>query len=303
MYKRQLQAKAEAAHKDVVDRDMEIQRLKEQLAAYERGRPAPAAAQVVPRGAFDVVPDVEVIEDKTGTRVVLSDQVFFSSGSSELTERGKKTLVQVADILKRHDTLLLEDDPYSDLRYSGERVPPIKSLAPEHVVYSTTLSKTFAPGLRIGVCIAPEFIQRWLVTARQGVDLHTNTLAQALAAEYLTGGYLDRQLPRIIELYAPRQLAMLDALERHMPEDFTWSHPEGGIVLQAIEGNELAREEDGSRLGHDRVVAQAIDRFAMCRDRELQKPPVFLHRRIAARTGQFRKDMRVRIDDHRHPPA
>lgn len=138
---------------------------------------------------------------------------------------------QVADILKRHDTLLLEDDPYSDLRYSGERVPPIKSLAPEHVVYSTTLSKTFAPGLRIGVCIAPEFIQRWLVTARQGVDLHTNTLAQALAAEYLTGGYLDRQLPRIIELYAPRQLAMLDALERHMPEDFTWSHPEGGMFV------------------------------------------------------------------------
>ncbi|MBK9610899.1 PLP-dependent aminotransferase family protein [Candidatus Amarobacter glycogenicus] len=138
---------------------------------------------------------------------------------------------QVADILKRHDTLLLEDDPYSDLRYSGERVPPIKSLAPEHVVYSTTLSKTFAPGLRIGVCIAPEFIQRWLVTARQGVDLHTNTLAQALAAEYLTGGYLDRQLPRIIALYAPRQLAMLDALERHMPEDFTWSHPEGGMFV------------------------------------------------------------------------
>ncbi|HAK95243.1 MAG TPA: hypothetical protein DCM87_09625 [Planctomycetes bacterium] len=99
---RALGARAEAAHKDVVDRDMEIQRLKEQLASHERGRPAPAAAAVqdVPRGAFDTVPDVEVIEDKTGTRVVLSDQVFFSSGSSELTERGKKTLAQVADILK-----------------------------------------------------------------------------------------------------------------------------------------------------------------------------------------------------------
>ena len=137
----------------------------------------------------------------------------------------------VADILKRHDTLLLEDDPYSDLRYTGERVPPIKSLAPDNVVYSTTLSKTFAPGLRIGVCVAPAFIQRWLVTARQGVDLHTNTLAQALAAEYLTGGYLDRQLPKLIELYAPRQQAMLDALERHMPEDFKWSRPEGGMFV------------------------------------------------------------------------
>jgi len=142
---------------------------------------------------------------------------------------------QVADILERHDTLLVEDDPYSDLRYSGQRVPPIKSFAPDNVAYSTTLSKTFAPGLRIGVCVAPEFIQRWLVTGRQGVDLHTNTLAQALAAEYLAGGYLERQLPKIIELYAPRQQAMLDALERHMPEDFTWSRPEGGMFVW-IEG-------------------------------------------------------------------
>ena len=110
-------------------------------------------------------------------------------------------------------------------------MPPIKSLAPDNVVYSTTLSKTFAPGLRIGICVAPEVIQRWLVTARQGVDLHTNTLAQALAAEYLTGGHLERQLPKIIELYAPRQLAMLDALGRHLPEDFKWSRPEGGMFV------------------------------------------------------------------------
>jgi len=138
---------------------------------------------------------------------------------------------QVAEILKRRDALLIEDDPYSDLRYTGERVPPIKSLAPENVVYSTTLSKTFAPGLRIGICVAPEFIQRWLVTGRQGVDLHTNTLAQALAAEYLTGGYLERQIPKIIELYGPRQAAMLEALERHLPEDFRWSKPEGGMFV------------------------------------------------------------------------
>ncbi len=137
----------------------------------------------------------------------------------------------VADILRRHDALLVEDDPYSDLRYTGERVPPIKSLAPDNVVYSTTLSKTFAPGLRIGICVAPPVIQRWLVTARQGVDLHTNTLAQALAAEYLTGGYLDRQLPKILELYAPRQLAMLESLERHLPEDFRWSRPQGGMFV------------------------------------------------------------------------
>jgi 2-aminoadipate transaminase len=141
----------------------------------------------------------------------------------------------VAAILRRHGALLVEDDPYSDLRYSGERIPPIRALAPEHVVYASTLSKTFAPGLRLGFCLAPEPILRWMVIARQGVDLHTSTLGQALAAEYLEGGHLERQIPRIVDLYRPRQQAMLDALTRHLPEDFRWSQPEGGMFVW-IEG-------------------------------------------------------------------
>lgn len=138
---------------------------------------------------------------------------------------------QVAEILRRHNALLLEDDPYSDLRYSGTPVPPIKALAPENVVYVSTLSKTFAPGLRVGFCVAPELIRNWMVIARQGVDLHTSTFAQALSAEYIRLGYLERQVPRIVELYRPRQQAMLDALARHLPEDFRWTHPEGGMFV------------------------------------------------------------------------
>jgi len=138
---------------------------------------------------------------------------------------------QVAEILVRRDALLLEDDPYSDLRYAGEPVPPIKSLAPDHVIYSSTLSKTFAPGLRVGFCVAPSDTRRWMVIARQGVDLHTSTLAQALSAEYVGGGHLERQLPRILDIYRPRQQAMLAALERHLPEDFQWTRPEGGMFV------------------------------------------------------------------------
>jgi 2-aminoadipate transaminase len=139
--------------------------------------------------------------------------------------------LEVAAILKRHGALLVEDDPYSDLRYTGARVPPLKSLAPDNVIYVSTLSKTFAPGLRLGFVVAPEEVRKWLVIARQGVDLHTSTLGQALAAEYLDGGHLERQVPRIIELYRPRQQAMLEALARHMPEDFTWTKPEGGMFV------------------------------------------------------------------------
>ena len=138
---------------------------------------------------------------------------------------------EVAEILVRHGALLLEDDPYSDLRYTGEPVPPIKSMAPDHVIYVSTLSKTFAPGLRVGFCVAPPETHHWMVIARQGVDLHTSTLAQALSAEYIGGGHLERHLPHILAIYRPRQEAMLAALERHLPEDCQWTRPEGGMFV------------------------------------------------------------------------
>jgi 2-aminoadipate transaminase len=138
---------------------------------------------------------------------------------------------QIAEIIQRHDVLLLEDDPYSALRYTGEALPPIHQFAPDHVIYNTTVSKILAPGLRIGFCVAPTELARWLVIAKQGVDLHTQTLGQAIAAEYLAGGYLDEQLPRIIELYRPRRDAMLAALDSYMPSGFDWNAPDGGMFL------------------------------------------------------------------------
>jgi 2-aminoadipate transaminase len=157
----------------------------------------------------------------------------------------------IAEIVQRHNVLLIEDDPYSDLRYRGEAVPPIKAFAPEHTVYASTLSKTFAPGLRIGFCVAPEVIRRWLVLTKQGVDLHTSTFNQALAAEYLAGGHLERHLPKIVELYAPKQEAMLQAMEDHLPESFSWSKPEGGMFIWV----------EGPRgFDMDRVYAECVRR-------------------------------------------
>ncbi|MGD9221711.1 MAG: PLP-dependent aminotransferase family protein [Desulfobacteraceae bacterium] len=139
----------------------------------------------------------------------------------------------VARMIQRHDALLIEDDPYSALRYHGCTLPSIKSMAPEHVVYVSTLSKVFAPGLRIGFCVAPKPLRRWLVMVKQGVDLHTSTFNQALAAEYLSGGYLHDHLPKIIEIYRPRRTAMLNALKRYFPSTFTWSSPQGGMFIWA----------------------------------------------------------------------
>ncbi len=141
--------------------------------------------------------------------------------------------IMIAQIISRHGAMLIEDDPYSDLRYDGESLLPIKILAPEHVVYVGTLSKIFAPGLRIGYYLAPKDLREWLVIVKQGVDLHTSTLNQAIAAEYLSGGHLDRHLPEIIRLYKPKKDAMLQSLEKYFPDDFKWSKPEGGMFLWA----------------------------------------------------------------------
>ncbi len=138
---------------------------------------------------------------------------------------------RIAEIIQRRQALVIEDDPYSDLRYRGEIVPPLYSYAPANTVYVSTVSKVFAPGLRLGFCIAPPLIREWLYTAKQGADLHSNTYAQALATEYLRGGYIERQLPKIIELYRPRQEAMLAAMDEHIPPEYHWTKPEGGMFI------------------------------------------------------------------------
>ena len=144
---------------------------------------------------------------------------------------------QIAEIVSRRGALVIEDDPYSDLRYRGEAVAPFYTFAPENTVYVSTISKVFAPGLRLGFSVAPALIHEWLYTAKQGADLHSNTYAQALAAEYICGGYIYQQVPKIIELYRPRQEAMLAALEEHMPAGYHWTEPDGGMFIW-VEGPE-----------------------------------------------------------------
>ncbi|MCX7787209.1 MAG: PLP-dependent aminotransferase family protein [Spirochaetes bacterium] len=154
-----------------------------------------------------------------------------------------KRRMEIAQIICQHRALLVEDDPYSMLRYRGEPLPPIYTFAPENTVYISTLSKVFAPGLRIGFFLAPPPLDRWLVLAKQGVDLHTSTLNQALAAEYIGGGYLAKQVLKIVSLYAPRQEAMLKAMEKYFPSSFNWTKPEGGMFIWAEGPKELDLEQ------------------------------------------------------------
>lgn len=146
---------------------------------------------------------------------------------------GKERRRKIAEIVRKYDILVIEDDPYGAIRYRGEEQPTIASMAPDQVIYSGTFSKTFAPGLRLGYVSAPERIFRWLVKAKQSTDLHTSTYSQALAALYLREGHMSRQIPKIIELYRPKQEAMLEALKAYFPKSFFFTQPEGGMFVWA----------------------------------------------------------------------
>ncbi|MFC2133104.1 PLP-dependent aminotransferase family protein [Bacteroidota bacterium] len=149
------------------------------------------------------------------------------TGRTITLERRKK----IAEIIQKYGKLLIEDDPYSQLRFRGEELPTIKSMAPDNVLYTSTFSKIFAPGLRCGFSIAPIDLGRWMVIAKQGIDLHTSPLTQAVAAEYLIGGYLPDQIKKIVGLYQPKQEAMFEALEENCKDCLTYEKADGGMFF------------------------------------------------------------------------
>jgi 2-aminoadipate transaminase len=156
------------------------------------------------------------------------------SGATISLERRKKLL----EIAAREQILLVEDDPYSELRFSGEDLPPIAALADESqkpwVLYLSTLSKFVAPGLRLGWMIAPEGLVQPLTIVKQAADLHSSTFNQHVAACYLETGRLEAALPRIREAYGVKGRAMMDALLSTFPTGtIEFNTPQGGMFLWA----------------------------------------------------------------------
>lgn len=139
---------------------------------------------------------------------------------------------QIIDILNKYDVMLLEDDPYSELRFEGERVPSIKSLDTKgKVVYITSFSKTIAPGLRTGIAIGPSEVIRKFTIAKQAVDVHTSALSQAIIAEYLKRGYIEQRILDLLPEYKEKRDTMLKALKKYMPKEFKYNKPNGGLFI------------------------------------------------------------------------
>ena len=140
----------------------------------------------------------------------------------------RKALV---DLARKRDCLIVEDSPYRELRYEGEDVPTLYSLAPERTLHLGSFSKIFAPAFRLGWIFGPEPVLEQIFVCKQALDLCPPVLDQYMAAEFMGSGALDANLVHTREEYRRRRDRMLSLLERYMPEGVTWTRPEGGLFL------------------------------------------------------------------------
>ncbi|MET9681952.1 PLP-dependent aminotransferase family protein [Streptomyces coeruleorubidus] len=141
----------------------------------------------------------------------------------------------VAAVVARRGLWIIEDDPYGELRYEGERLSWIASQpgAEDRTVLLGSFSKVMAPGLRLGWLRAPGELRRACAVAKQAADLHTPTVNQLAAARYLADHDLDAHVTRVAGVYRERRDAMLAGLPGALPEGSVWTRPEGGMFLWA----------------------------------------------------------------------
>ncbi len=154
---------------------------------------------------------------------------FQNPAGVTMPEKNRKRLV---DLASEYDFVILEDDPYGELRYVGRDIKPVKSWDDEgRVIYMSTFSKILAPGLRVGWVVAHPDILRKLIIAKQSTDVCTNVLGQRIAHEYVVQGHIDPQIERIKKVYSRKMELMLAGMSEFMPEDLHWTRPEGGMFL------------------------------------------------------------------------
>ncbi len=151
------------------------------------------------------------------------------SGLSYSPEKRKK----VSEILKGKKIFLVEDDPYGELRFSGEESPSFKSFLPDQTILLGSFSKTVVPGFRLGWMAVPPSILDKIIVAKQASDLHTNNFCQRIVYEYITGFDIESHIRNIVSVYGKQRDAMIRSIDEFFPDGVKHTVPDGGMFLWA----------------------------------------------------------------------
>lgn len=189
-----------------------------------------AQMRMVPCDSEGMIPDeLEKLLQKHSPRFVYVIPNYQNPTGKVMGIERRQELIRVADA---HELLIVEDNPYGELRYEGEALPNLLELS-KNVIYLGTFSKVLSPGLRVGYVIAEEDIARHLQATKEGVDLHSNNLTQRAVYEFLRQGLLPAHIQKLREVYGARRQAMVHSLEHWLGEEVEMIVPAGGLFLWA----------------------------------------------------------------------
>ncbi len=171
----------------------------------------------------------EKLEANPDTKFIYTIPNFQNpSGVTMSLEKRKK----VYELAKKYGVLIIEDNPYGDLRYSGEAVPNIKSFDTEGIViYAGSMSKVISPGIRVAYCICPKPIFQKLVVCKQGNDVHTNIWAQYICNEFITKYDFNAHLAMLRNIYTKKAQFCMDLLDKYCASAITYNKIDGGLFI------------------------------------------------------------------------
>jgi 2-aminoadipate transaminase len=175
-----------------------------------------------------IIKDLEkALEENPRAKFIYTIPDFQNPTGITMSIERRKQLIQTA---KRFDVAIIEDSPYGELVFEGERYPTIKSFDEYGVVIQLgTFSKTFSPGLRIGwICAEPEIIKKYIII-KQGADLQSSSIDQRLAAVFMEDFDLNEHIDNIISVYKERRDLMFSCIDKYFPSEVKYTHSKGGL--------------------------------------------------------------------------
>lgn len=179
--------------------------------------------------------DPQILEDtlraNPNTKVIYLIPNFQNPTGKCMSYERRKTVYALA---QKYNVMILEDNPYGDVRFEGENIPSVKSLDTDgRVIYCGSFSKVLAPGIRVGFVSAPKEAAQKIVVCKQVADVHTNILAQMLADEFVNNYDFEAHLVRIREIYRKKCALMLSEIDKNFSKKITVTRPQGGLFIWA----------------------------------------------------------------------
>ncbi|MCK4332476.1 MAG: PLP-dependent aminotransferase family protein [Thermoplasmatales archaeon] len=182
----------------------------------------------------------ELLKENFTPKFIYAVPTFQNPAGVVMPESRRKKLIDVA---KEYDLVIVEDDPYSKLRFDISHVKPIKAFDDEgRVIYISTFSKILSPGFRLAWTIASEELTRKMIICKQALDLCTNTFTQFIANEFIKSGSLDLHIMKICEMYKPKRDIMMNAMKKYFPDGYTCNKPAGGMFAWVTLPEEIDTE-------------------------------------------------------------